>query len=461
MKIYCLILLVFLGQIAQSQVKILSFEEAKTQGLTETYLDSLIKSEEKKFPRSKANAFPNDAAFTRRQNAIAQQIFNGTEGALFHYKLYFSKGGEFNYLLYRIEGKISATGQRQFLDSLQGLTDKYRASMQLNGPHVSHHLVRLGVIRTVPKGNNVISTLEAAVATTRPDTVKILALNQLKLKEVPEVIYRFTEMKELNLSGNELKEASIDLKRLPKLRHIWLNTNQLTETSFHLPFNKTLKVLNIQGNRFADVPQAVRNCRKLTSLWLGYNKLTELNRQSFSRLRKLQDLNLYSCDIQELPQSIVRLRRLEVLDLYYNELRILPKNLGQLKRLQQLALSNNQLTELPASLGRMKRLQALYSHHNKLTTLPRSLNKLRRLKLLDINHNQFSTLPKQIGDLRIVEEIDVSYNNLSEVPSQLPQLRQLKKLYLRENPVAEDADLLNRSKPVLNALAENKIDVNY
>jgi Leucine-rich repeat (LRR) protein len=461
MKLFSLVLLIGLLQIAHAQVKIMSFGEAHKQGLTEAYLDSIIRLEEKKFPTTKANRFLNDGVFTRRQNALSQKIFGTREGALLHYKLYFSKEGRFDYLLYQIEGKISDDNKKQFLDSLQVLTNQYRASIQLNSPHVSHHVIRLGIIRSIPKGDSIISKLEAALATTRPDTVKILALNQLELKTIPDVIYRFTEMQELILGSNELKSATIDVTRLPKLRHIWLNNNQLTDTSIHIPKNQTLKVLNLQNNRLTDVPQAVRNCQKLTSLWLGYNKLTQLTSNSFKGLRRLQDLNLYSCEISALPQGIGKLRRLEVLDLYYNEIKTLPNSLTRMRRLQQLALSNNQLTALPSKIGRLKRLYALYAHHNKLSALPTNLKRLRNLKILDINHNQFSTLPKQIGTLRVVEEIDISYNNLSEIPAQLPQLRQLKKLYLRENPVAEDAMLLSRSKPVLESLEHNKTDVSY
>lgn len=461
MKPFLFILLVFGVQTLQAQVKILSFGEAHKQGITEAYLDSLIRLEEKKYPAKKASVFKNDGTYTRRQNALGQQIFGVREGAMFHYKLYFSKEGNFNYLLYQIEGKISEPNKKLFLDSLQVLTDQYRSAIQLTGPHVSHHYLRLGIIRSIPKGDSVISTLEAARTTTRPDTVKILALNQLELKEVPDFIYRFTEMKELILSSNKLTSASIDLTRLPKLRHIWLNTNQLTDNNLHFPKNKTLKVLNVQGNRFTDIPQDIRNCKKLTSLWLGYNQLTQLNQNSFKGLRRLQDLNLYSCDLKTLPNGISKLRRLEVLDLYYNELNSLPRSLGRMRRLQQLALSNNQLIDMPSSLGRLKRLQALYVHHNKLTTLPGSVGKLRSLRILALNNNQFSTLPKQIGTLKVVEEIDASDNNLSEVPAQIVQLRQLKKLYLRKNPFSEDALLFSRSKPVLESLEQNKTDVSY
>lgn len=54
--------------------------------------------------------------------------------------------------------------------------------------------------RKVRTGDSTVSTLEAAQATARPDTVKYLHFNQLLLTNVPEVIYRFPNLEELDLS---------------------------------------------------------------------------------------------------------------------------------------------------------------------------------------------------------------------------------------------------------------------
>lgn len=462
MKTFLFLLFTLAICTAQAQIKIMSFEEAEQKGFSEEHLDSLIRLKENKAVKNQHFPFKGENAFTRRQNKIAQQIFGKREGGMFHYKLYLTKDEDFNFLLYGIDGKVSKENKYLFLDSLQVIVDNYRAELTITEPQVWNYFLRLGVIRQFPKGKKgVINQIEEAIATTRPDTVKVLALNQLELTSVPDFIYRFMEMKELVLSDNELKTADIDLNRLPKLRHIWLNGNKLTQESLLLPKNKTLKILNIQNNRLSDVPQAVRNCKKLTSLWLGYNKLTNLNANSFKDLRKLQDLNLYSCEIENVPKEIAKLRRLEVLDLYYNQLTELPNSLGRMRRLQQLAIANNQLKSLPTALGRMKRLQTLYAHHNKLETLPTHIQRLRRLRILDINNNQFSTLPNQIGKLRRVEDLDISNNNLSEVPKELLQLQQLKKLYLRANPFSKDMMLLSRSKPILESLENNKTDVSY
>ena len=460
MKPLLFILCVLGLQTAYTQVKILTFTEASEQGLSQRKLDSIFRP--KGAPKVRREGSKSWEMFSKKQFEISRKIFgNRPQQPRMAYSLYQNQSGKFEYMLYEIQGKANKELEVKFIDSLRVLLNNYPLENDPGSPRVSSHYMVLGVVRNIPKGDSVINTVEDAIATTRPDTVKVIAFNQLEIKSVPDVIYRFTEMQELNLSGNELTSAHIDLTRLPKLRHIWLNANQLTDTSLHFPKNKTLKILNVQGNRFANVPQAIRNCKKLTSLWLGYNKLTQINQNSFKGLRRLQDLNLYSCDLKELPKGISRLRRLEVLDLYYNELNTLPRSLGRMKRLQQLALSNNQLNQMPATLGKLKRLHSLYAHHNKLTTLPGSVGKLRSLRILSLNNNQFSTLPKQIGSLRVVEEIDVSDNNLSEIPVQIVQLRQLKKLYLRKNPFSEDASLLSRSKPVLESLEQNKTDVSY
>jgi Leucine-rich repeat (LRR) protein len=460
MKPFLFILLVFGVQTLPAQVKILTFAEASEQGLSQRKLDSIYRP--KGASKVRREGSKSWEMFSKKQFELSRKIFgNRPQQPRMSYSLYQNQAGKFEYMLYEIQGKANKDLEVRFIDSLRVLLNNYPLENNPDSPRVSSHFMVLGVVRSIPKGDSTVITLEDAIATARPDTVKVVAFNQLELKAVPDVIYRFTEMQELNLSGNELKSAAIDLTRLPKLRHIWLNANQLTDTSLHFPQNKTLKVLNVQGNRFADIPQAIRNCKKLTSLWLGYNKLTQLNENSFRRLRRLQDLNLYSSDLKTLPKGISKLKRLEVLDLYYNELSTLPRNLGRMKRLQQLALSNNQLIKIPTTLGRLKRLNALYAHHNKLSTLPGSVGKLRNLRILALNNNQFSTLPKQIGSLKVVEEIDISDNNLSEVPAQIVQLRQLKKLYLRKNPFSEDASLLSRSKPVLESLEQNKTDVSY
>ncbi|MCU0341525.1 MAG: leucine-rich repeat domain-containing protein [Spirosomaceae bacterium] len=458
LTIFCLLS----STLAFGQVKIMTNEEAAQNGIDIKKLDSTYNIPFKGVRMVPETSLKSQQQFLMRVNGLARKLRSKGDNAGIMAQFYINPKGKCDYVFYTVEGKLNPLTEQRLRDSLQVYLDKYVFSNPTATPQILYQMMTVGLLRQTPKGDSTINTIEQALATTRPDTVKVLALNQLELKAVPyELIYKFANMKELNLAANELTRVQLDFTRLPKLRQLWLNNNLLTEDSLQLSPNKTLKILNIQGNRFVDVPATVRQCKRLTSLWLGYNKLTQLQNGSFRRLRRLQDINLYSCELQSLPKGIAKLKRLEVLDVYYNSLTTLPKSLGRMKRLQQLALSHNSFEVLPTQIGRLKRIQTLYIHHNKLEQLPRSIGRLRNLKILDIGHNRFSTLPPQIGQLTQVEDLDASYNNLSEVPAQVLQMPNLKKLHLRENPFTDDATLLSRSKTVLNALSDQKIDVYY
>lgn len=447
---------------ANAQVKIMTIEEATQSGIDAIKLDSLYALPFKEQKIKPEIVFKAQQQFTIHINRLARKLRTKGDNAGVWGRFYVNAKGLCDYVLYSVTGRLSPLTEQQFRDSLQVYLSHYTFPSPTSSPQMFHQVVTIGTLRQLPKGDSTITTLEQAEATTRPDTVKVLALNQLELTEVPyALIYRFRNMKELNLSGNALKRVALDVTRLPNLRQLWLNNNQLVEDSLQLPSNKTLRILNLQNNLFKDMPASVRQCKRLVSLWLGHNKLSNLHNGSFARLRQLKDINLYSCELTRLPKGISKLKRLEVLDVYYNQLSQLPRSLGRMKRIQQLALSHNAFVTLPEQLGKLKRIQTLYAHHNKLEKLPKNIGKLRDLQILDIGHNRFSTLPPQISQLIQVEDLDASYNNLSEIPQQILLMPKLKKLHLRENPFVDDATLLSRSKTVLETLVENKIDVYY
>ncbi len=287
--------------------------------------------------------------------------------------------------------------------------------------------------RTLRKERGAVNTLMVAQQTTRPDTVLILNLSNLELAQIPDVVYRFPNLTELDLSRNSIKTLPARLTTdLPRLEKLSLLINELTDDSVFFARNKHLKSLNIQGNGLISLPTSVRRNRRLESLWLGNNKLKGAD---FRGLRRLTDLNLYNAGLTEVPRSIAKLRRLRVLDLYYNNLTELTPRLGRLRRLEELAVSHNKLRELPARLARLQKLQLFYAHHNEIGTLPDRFARFRRLRLLDVSYNFFSTTPAVLDRMGSLEDIDFSGNNLQDISAGLAQLPNLKKLYLRGNPV--------------------------
>lgn len=309
-------------------------------------------------------------------------------------------------------------------------------------------------------GRGTIATLEAARQTTRPDTVTHLFFNQLELTTIPEEVYRFPNLTQLDLSKNAIRQLPARLTTdLPRLQQLSVLYNQLTDDSIAFARNKHVKALNLQGNNLTRIPASTRQNRRLTSFWMGNNPLKTFDRNPFKGLRHLTDLNLYNAGLVSLPDRISRLRHLNVLDLYYNKLTELPKSIGRLRRLEQLALAHNQLKQLPESIGRLKNLQTLYAHHNQLSNLPESLPGLVRLRILDVGYNWFSTVPLSVSKLQSLEEMDLSGNNLQELPAALTQLTQLKKLYLRQNPVVRPANATVSVTNVISRLEANQTEV--
>ncbi len=311
--------------------------------------------------------------------------------------------------------------------------------------------------RSVRTGAGTIASVEAARHTTRPDTVTKLFFNQLSLTTIPEEVYRFPNLEELDLSKNSIKHLPARLTTdLPKLKRLSLLFNQLTDDSVSFSCNKHLVALNIQGNHLTQIPASTRKNRRLESLWIGNNKLASVHTKG---LRRLNNLNLYNAGLVEFPKQIARLKRLKILDLYYNSFTTLPERIGRLRSLEQLAISHNKLKELPASLGRLRNLTTVFAHHNQLSQLPETLPRLPRLKTLDIGYNWFSVVPDALPALTSLEELDLSNNNLQELPASLTKLTHLKKLYLRQNPFLRSQALTGTSAQLIDQLEANRTEV--
>lgn len=316
--------------------------------------------------------------------------------------------------------------------------------------------------RVARTGPGTISTLEAAEQTTRPDTVTFLAFNQLKLSSIPEVIYRFPNLAELDLSRNNLHELPARLTATIKtLKRLSILFNAIPDDSVFITRNKHLVSLNLQGNKLIRIPASIRQNRRLESLWMGNNNLTGVDTRTLKRLRHLTDLNLYSAGLTELPQTMGRLKHIKVLDLYYNRFTKLPAQIGRMKRLEQLALAHNDLHELPVSLGRLRRLQVLFAHHNRISQLPDNFKKLQKLRVLDLGFNWFNTIPAIVGSMTALEEIDFNNNNLREFPDMLTSLRNLKKVYLGSNPLFGREAMASPYAPKIKALEANNTQVTY
>ena len=243
-------------------------------------------------------------------------------------------------------------------------------------------------------------------------------------------------LEELNLRNNCLKlnenstvKASSPFLNLKKLKILNLADNQLefirkplfkgltSLTQLILHRNKLRK---IEDNVFRfDNDHTLEN-HTLIKLDLSANLIGKLEKNIFNGLTCLEDLHLYSNQIQSIEELCFQdLKQLKHLDLSCNEMEIIRKEmfLG-LINLNALIMSNNAVCIMQENcfveLENLKRLDLSY---NRLEELNRNnFSKLKNVEDLSIRVNQIKAL-EEITFVSLLnhKKLDLSFNKLSHL----------------------------------------------
>ncbi|KAL6073932.1 hypothetical protein QOT17_004626 [Balamuthia mandrillaris] len=180
--------------------------------------------------------------------------------------------------------------------------------------------------------------------------------------DIPTSLPLYSNLQELNLSGNRLTQLSL-LDKLPKLKALSLNGNQLTRLPATIAQCSDLEKLELRNNQLQQLPLEIGFLTKLEDLHLTGNPLSSLP-PSIGYLANLEVLDVSSCGLRQLPEELSYCFRLIELDLGNNNLGALPQTLGLCSRLGALNLCDNQLTDLPLSLGFATALSSCIADRN-------------------------------------------------------------------------------------------------
>jgi internalin A len=180
-----------------------------------------------------------------------------------------------------------------------------------------------------------------------------------------------------------------------------------------------LRNLNIWGNQVRELPESLIDLKLLENLDVFRNHLTNLP-EVLGKLPQLRVLDVGENRLARLPDWLGQLTRLQVLKASKNNLAILPESLGQLKQLQGLRIDGNKLTALPESLGQLAKLQGLDVRSNQLSSLPQSLSRLTRLKHLWAGNNRLTSLPESLRALLAsLDGLELHGNDRLGFPSEI------------------------------------------
>lgn len=122
------------------------------------------------------------------------------------------------------------------------------------------------------------------------DSVFRLDLSKKKYSEIPSEIYRFKNLRELNLSQNKLTHLPDD---------------------FYFP---NLEVLNLEKNDLDTFSNCICQITTLRQLYLGRNEIRYFP-ECIGNLQELVILDAWFNPIQDLPVALTSLKKLRAMDL--------------------------------------------------------------------------------------------------------------------------------------------------
>ncbi|KAL9542839.1 hypothetical protein PS6_009601 [Mucor atramentarius] len=282
---------------------------------------------------------------------------------------------------------------------------------------------------------------------------------------LPLSIRFIPNLEHLNISGNHIRDLQLArLEDLTTLRTLRAYNNRLEALPSSFATFKHLTILFISNNSFTKFPQVICQISSLAYLDISFNKITSFpdeicnltqlvglfataNRltgrlpPSFSKLEKLQELDLRQNQITDLDELYL-LPKLEVISMDYNAISVVNYNFQGLK---QLKMSKNHLTQFnlhPYHLrnpdGTLKQHRCLLTDLNlancKLSSLPDDLFiSAISLEHLILDNNTLSILPSSVGSLTKLLRLSVQGNNLEALPSEISHLVELKVLDAQKN----------------------------
>ncbi|KPA15132.1 small GTP-binding domain protein [Candidatus Magnetomorum sp. HK-1] len=263
-----------------------------------------------------------------------------------------------------------------------------------------------------------------------------LSLCGLELESIPQYIFLFIHLKELDLSNNQLTHIPDDIKQLNQLENINLKSNRVKEISNKFKYLKRLQKIDFSFNLLEELPDFLCQLTYLKSINLNNNELKLLPNQ-IGYLNQLTSLNISCNQLIELPEEIAQLAHLNKLIVNNNQLKYLPKNIAKLSQLKELYVNHNKLNSIPDDLELFHSLERVEAENNNLQMLPDSFWQLKTIRILFLKSNQIQFIDPLIKKLVHLEELDLSDNQLNNLPQEICSLTQLKRFYVANNVLVE------------------------
>ncbi|CCE65849.1 hypothetical protein TPHA_0N00680 [Tetrapisispora phaffii CBS 4417] len=235
---------------------------------------------------------------------------------------------------------------------------------------------------------------------TKLKNLQLLDLSSNNFVEYPEVVNGCTNLLQMDMSYNKMYSLPNSMNQLIKIAKINFSHNKLTAVG-DLSGMKCLRTLNLSNNRITVIKT---NASNLQNLMLSDNRISTFD----DTLPKLRALDIQENPITSIPYKDFYPMNMTSLTLSKAKLASIPGELfSKLSRLEKLDLSQNNLTKLPSEISNLNKLIYLSVARNKLEGLPAEFSQLKNLRTLDLHSNNIRELVPGCYD------IEITYLNIS------------------------------------------------
>ncbi|XP_060041197.1 PH domain leucine-rich repeat-containing protein phosphatase 2 isoform X2 [Erinaceus europaeus] len=268
-----------------------------------------------------------------------------------------------------------------------------------------------------------------------------------------DTLYKFSQLKGLNLSHNKLGLFPVLLCEIPTLTELNLSCNGFHDLPKQIGSLLNLQTLCLDGNFLTTLPEELGNLQQLSSLGISFNNFNQIP-EVYEKLTMLDKVVMAGNRLEILNLGLLnRMSHIKHVDLRMNHLKTtVAENLEGNKYITHMDLRDNHLTDL--DLSSLCSLEQLHCERNQLRELTLSGFSLRTLyansnrltavnvypvpsllSSLELSRNLLECVPDWACEAKKIEILDMSYNLLTEVPMRILSSLSLRKLMLGHNHV--------------------------
>ncbi|XP_012515906.1 PREDICTED: PH domain leucine-rich repeat-containing protein phosphatase 2 [Propithecus coquereli] len=343
------------------------------------------------------------------------------------------------HILPLVGGKIEEVKRRQYSLAFSS------AGAQAQTYHVSFETLA-EYQRWQRQASKVIKSIDVS----RKDVVTDFIEMQYKLLPL---LFRFSQLKGLNLSHNKLGSFPVLLCEISTLTELNLSCNGFHDLPSQIGNLLNLQTLCLDGNSLTTLPEELGNLQQLSSLGISFNDFSQIP-EVYEKLTMLDKVVMAGNCLEVLNLGVLsRMNHVKHVDLRMNHLKTMViENLEGNKYITHMDLRDNQLTDL--DLSSLCGLEQLHCERNQLReltlsgfslrTLYASSNRLTAVNVypvpslltsLELSRNLLECVPDWACDSKKIEILDMSYNLLTEVPMRILSSLSLRKLMVGHNQV--------------------------